>query len=241
MPNETTDLLLFPSTRIHPDTVSSEEFLRWAKSDLKGGGRRECGNALGNIKKAIHAKIDDLVFKTHARFGNNWNPLCGTETKLKILKMIGIEHGAVINLVTDRRNNYEHKYRVPKKTEVEAFLAIAELWLKNVRDAHSFQPVGIVGMKVTQLKVVTGGVCTVDFLRPALFRYFWDPKKILVTIESNGKKSIVPYSDFKWEELVKLEGRCIKKSFNHFTSVPRSQLTRVYKLYERWVAQRVGT
>ena len=90
MHHETTNLFLFPAARKHPDIVSAEEFLKWARSDLKGGGRRECGNALGNIKKALHAKIDDLIYRTHARYGNDWNPRCGTETKFSVLKRLAL-------------------------------------------------------------------------------------------------------------------------------------------------------
>lgn len=35
-------------------TINAIEFLLWAKTDLKGNDKRSIGNALGNIKKAIH-------------------------------------------------------------------------------------------------------------------------------------------------------------------------------------------
>jgi hypothetical protein len=204
MNHETTNLFLFPAAKKHPDIVSAEEFLKWARSDLKGGGRRECGNALGNIKKALHAQIDNLIYKTHARYGNNWDPRC--------------------------------EYSVPNKSEVEAYMEIAEMRLERVRDRYSFQPVGIVGLRLKELKVTSSAPCTVKFLKPGKMSYFWDTKKVLVTIDASGDKNEVPYSDYTWEELVNIEGKHIKRSYNGFITVPRSELTSVYKKYVRWIA-----
>ncbi len=44
--------------------IETNEFLAWAKSDIKAGEKRGRGNALGNIKKAIHSRIDEIIAST---------------------------------------------------------------------------------------------------------------------------------------------------------------------------------
>ena len=66
--------------------------------------------------------------------------------------------------------------------------------------------------------------------------YFWDPKKVLVTIDARGDKNEIPYSDYTWEELVNIEGKHIKRSYNDLITIRRSELTSVYKKYVRWIA-----
>ena len=230
-----TTLSLDPAIRRHPDSVESAEFLRWAKADLKGGGRRERGNALGNIKKALHAKIDDIIYFTHVRFAKDWDPKCGTVTKIKVLKILGIEHQVVVNLVTESRNNFEHKYRVPPQGQIEAYLSIAEMWLERVSERHSFLPVGITGLHVSSLTIASGIVSNIEFERPANVLYFWDPKKSLVKIGANGSAEFMKFNQYTWENLLRIESKFIKNSFGNFTGVRRSELTKVYNRYRVWL------
>ena len=44
--------------------VTPREFLEWANLDLKESDNRARGNALGNIKKSIHCRIDEIIYET---------------------------------------------------------------------------------------------------------------------------------------------------------------------------------
>ena len=66
----------------------SEKFLAWAKTDLKGSEKRARGNALSNIKKAIHSRIDEIINSTHIVYAKDWDPRIGTVDKLEILKKL---------------------------------------------------------------------------------------------------------------------------------------------------------
>src|SRR5438552_14088133 len=109
--------------RVDPKFVAPAEFLSWALTDLKGSGRRNLGNALGNIKRALHGKIDELVGRTRVQQCHDWkNRNTPTDDKLEVLKSLGIEHRAVLKLITESRNDFEHTYLLPSLTEVQAYL-----------------------------------------------------------------------------------------------------------------------
>lgn len=113
-------VLCYPPAKIDRNQVKPMEFLQWAKSDLNGGDKRSRGNALGNIKKAIHSRIDEIINKTIT-----------TEKKLKILKDLGIGRGDIANIITEHRNTYEHQYILPPLSTIRAYRDIAELWLNE--------------------------------------------------------------------------------------------------------------
>jgi hypothetical protein len=113
------------------DRVTPDDFLAWASRDLKGSDQRARGNAVGNIKRAIHCRLDQIIGVTHVEFCADWNSRCGTETKLSVLKRLGLSYQALLRLITDIRNLYEHKYLVPKLKQVRAYYDSAELWLKD--------------------------------------------------------------------------------------------------------------
>jgi len=93
--------------------IGPSDFLSWAKSDLKGGDKRSIGNALSNIKKAIHSRIDEIIGLTHVAYAKDWKYLISTEDKLAILKTIGIGYRSIVSIITKIRNDYEHKYILP--------------------------------------------------------------------------------------------------------------------------------
>ena len=125
-------VLCYPPVKIDRNQVKPNEFLKWAISDLKGGDKRSHGNALGNIKKAIHSRIDEIINSTHLVFCCDWKwKDITTEIKLKILKDLGIGRGDIARVITEERNTYEHRYILPSLSTIRAYREIAELWLNE--------------------------------------------------------------------------------------------------------------
>ena len=78
------------STIYNANFVSPNEFLEWAREDLEQSDRRAIGNAIGNLKKAIHCRMDEIINTTHIKYCKDWNPKSTTEIKLKVLNILGM-------------------------------------------------------------------------------------------------------------------------------------------------------
>lgn len=241
MDRKPTNLYLAPKIRRGPRFVSPRDFLMWAQSDLKGSDKRSCGNALGNIKKALHSKIDEIIWKTHVRYTRDWDPQCSTETKLKVLKKIGVEHREIVTLITNIRNRFEHKYFVPTKAEVSAYLGIADMWMERVKDRYNFQPVGLVGLVVKELLIVHSSagckISKVNFSNASKVEFFWNPKKAIVSIAPDGTKETIPYDSMSWEEILDREKKHIRSSYTNFQACGQAELTKVFRRYEKWIGR----
>ncbi len=112
--------------------IAPKEFLLWAKRDFKGGTKRSLGNTLGNIKKALHSRIDEIILSTHITYAKDWDwKKVNTKTKLSILKKLGIAYTSIAKEITDIRNKYEHQYILPPKDVIETRYDTAELWMNN--------------------------------------------------------------------------------------------------------------
>ena len=115
--------ICYPIRTLSNRLVSSQEFLSWAKSDLKGGDRRAMGNALSNIKKSIHSRIDEILSLSHLSFGKDWNSRATTDEKIALLKKLNIEHTSIVKIITKIRNTYEHQYILPSDlTDIRAIM-----------------------------------------------------------------------------------------------------------------------
>ncbi len=81
-------VICYPQPKLDKSQISPKEFLKWAKSDLKKSqDKRALGNALGNIKKAIHSRIDEIINSTHIVLGSGWDwQSFPANQKLNILK-----------------------------------------------------------------------------------------------------------------------------------------------------------
>jgi hypothetical protein len=130
-----------------PGRVKPGQFLTWAEKDLAGGDERGRGNALGNVKKALHSRVDEIIAKTHVRFTSDWHPKrVTTEQKLDVIRQLGMQHEAIIDVMTSDRNDYEHHYIVPSAQVVRAHLHAAQLWMEKSYAAYEFLPLGFGGL-----------------------------------------------------------------------------------------------
>jgi len=111
--------------------ISPDDFITWAKKDIKGGDRRSIANALTNTKRAIHARIDEILYALRVQYANDWPPSPKTSEKLKVLKRLSIPVTSIVEVLTKRRNDLEHSYFLPSLEQVRADVETADLWLEK--------------------------------------------------------------------------------------------------------------
>src|SRR5450759_3401261 len=191
------------------DRINSKEFLAWAETDLAAGDKRGRGNALGNVKRALHSRIDEIIAKTHVRFTRDWNPRqVKTERKLEILRELGVQHEAIIDVMTSDRNNYEHDYVLPQPRPIRAHLHAARLWLEKSYTAYEFWTIGFVGLPLLGIsgavrKANASGLGWVKFGKPQPVLFFWNQKKKLLKIRADGDEECQDFKSFDTKEMLK--------------------------------------
>ncbi len=232
--------------------ISAIEFLLWAKTDLKGNDRRSIGNALGNIKKTIHRRIDEMISKTHVPFAKDWSWFCKTDEKLKVLKRIGVEYRAIVNLITDIRNRYEHKYELPQLEEIRAYLEVTDLWLERSVKRYSFSPARIINLPVKAIKANTETkenpaiINEVVFDKASKVIFFDDEEKQIIFIDSTGKREVKTYSELTINEILDIEKEYFNTVFDdnyQFEMIHRITNANSYELfnsYVKWVLKIKG-
>lgn len=218
-----------------PDKVTPNEFLEWAKEDLETNSMHSIGNGLGNIKKAIHCRIDEIIDNTHIRQCKGWDKRTDTNTKLEALRILNIKYTAVVSLLTDIRNKYEHLYKLPTYRQAQGHLDTAEMWLSLSYENYSFHKIGIVNLKTNGFGVSGGpdGLkleqCKID--KDSNLDYLWESKKEIHEIK-NGKLTIIPMDTIEWQKMAKYEAKHIifsgTANKTQFFLTPRI-LTYIYK------------
>jgi hypothetical protein len=227
-----------------PDQVAPREFLAWAEKDLASGDKRGRGNALGNVKKALHSGVDEIIAKTHVRFTNDWNAKrVTTEQKLNIVRQLGVQHEAVVDVMTFDRNEYEHAYIVPPARIIQGHLHAAQLWLEKSYSTYEFSLLGFVGLPL--LGIYTGdkkpdgsNLGKVRFGKPQSVLFFDNAKKQLLTIKPDGLEEYKDFDSFDTKQMVALEAPHISGVLAGQSRLALSEASLVDMLerYRRWVA-----
>jgi len=223
------------SSSTNPRIIKPNEFLEWSKLDLEKDDNHAIGNAIGNMKRAIHCRIDEIINNTHIKFCSDWNKKAFIDKKIKVLKALDIPYSAIIRLLTDIRNSYEHKYLITEYDKAEAYQEIAELWIKNSYDNYSFNRIAITKLETKNFGVHSGasGIrlngCELE--ERFDFDYLWDNKKEIHEVK-NGVLKIIPMNTIPWEKMILYEKKHIQ--FTSLTNsaefcVPARIITRVYK------------
>ncbi|MCF8278082.1 MAG: hypothetical protein K9J17_15215 [Flavobacteriales bacterium] len=192
------------------NTVSAKEFLEWAKKDLENSDKHSIGNGIGNIKKAIHCRIDEIIDDTHIRHCEGWNKFASTDTKLEALRLLNFKFTAVVSLLTDIRNKYEHQYKLPEYREAQGFLDTAEMWLEMSYDKYSFNKLAIVGLKTTDFGVSYSNngtkLTSCKIVKSSSLDYIWDSKKEIHEIKK-GVRKIVHMNTIPWRTMAQYEAK----------------------------------
>jgi hypothetical protein len=229
-------VLCYPPKKPDRNQIKPTDFLYWAKLDLKGGGKRERGNALGNIKKAIHSRIDEIINSTHLIFGSDWNwKEIATEKKLSILTSIGVEGREIARIITEYRNTYEHRYILPPLDTIRAYRKIAELWLNETYKMHNFNRIGIFDLPVYE--VVTDGDEVKKIVLSNEYKniiYFWDRKKEYIKTSKDKIQTGKKLRTMNWKDILSVEKGCIKQLRNkEIYSLSQSNLTKIFNMYNK--------
>ncbi len=223
--------------------VSPKEFLDWAEKDLAAGDKRGQGNSLGNVKRALHSRIDQIIAKTHVQFTKDWNPKrMTTDQKLDIIRELGIQHEAIVDVLTAVRNDYEHDYVVPTARAIRAHLHAAQLWLEKSYAAYEFRSVGFAHLPL--LGIGTGAkrpngsaISIVRFGEPQRVVCFRVAMKCVLTIHPDGAEETVEFKSLSAKEMLQLEAPFIREALagGCSVSVDDPSLTDLLDRYREWV------
>jgi hypothetical protein len=228
-----------------PDRVKPHEFLTWAEKDLAGGDERGRGNALGNVKKALHSRLDEIIAKTHVRFTSDWHPKrVSTEQKFDVIRRLGMQYEAIIDVMTSDRNDYEHDYIVPTARVVRAHLHAAQLWIEKSYAAYEFLPLGFAGIPLSGIATgekrpngsVLGGI---RFGEPQLVLFFWNSKKGILTIKPDAVEEWRDFQSFNSKEMLRLEAPYIQRVLSGTSrlGLNEASLTDILECYRRWLKE----
>ena len=127
---------------VEPFDLSARDFLAFASGDIEDTSffekevksirteiRRRRVNALGNIKRAIDCRIEELLYcyclDAKSRH-QKWN----IPKKIRTLSIIGILAPGILRKISYLRNQLEHEFRMPSVEEVTDALDVAELFLE---------------------------------------------------------------------------------------------------------------
>jgi hypothetical protein len=224
--------------------IGPTDFLRWAKEDIRGGNPKNIANALSNTKRAIHARIDEILYALRIEYANDWPSNPQTSDKLKAIKQLKIPGTSNVELLTKRRNDLEHKYLLPSLDQVRADVETADMWLE--RSESYFRPsVVLMGLPVTSIGCsytsAKKSIFKTNFAKPEKVEFYWDAKREIVTLSASGTISRKNYCDHIWKELIRIQKKLYLSDNNHVVVPSISIATRLYKAYEGWVLGNRGS
>lgn len=115
-----------------PFPISSQEYLSFAKEDLKDSPPRGPVNALSNAKRALDARIDSVLIAfglLKAAKAKQWN----VPKKLSQIEKLGVVTPHVLTKLNSTRNLIEHEFHKPTLEQVEDFVDVVSLFHEATR------------------------------------------------------------------------------------------------------------
>lgn len=223
--------------------ITPDEFLTWAKQDIRGGGRRERANALTNAKRAIHGRIDQILLAVRVRYANDWPDRPKTSDKLNVLKKLNIPTTDIVDVLTRRRNDLEHFYLLPSTGQVRSDVQVTELWLKQSQ-TYLTATIVLAKLPVTSFSVSSSAktkkhTISATFASPEPITFFWDAKRKIITMFANGSTKEQNYNLLNWKDLVRYQKPYLFRG-SPFTVPSFPVATKIYKAYEKWVSGKRG-
>ncbi len=225
-------------TKSDKSRVTPDKFLTWAQQDIKGGGKRGIANALTNAKRALHARIDEILYSVRVRYANDWpkwpdKP--STSLKLKVLRRLNITTTAIAKVLTESRNDLEHAYKLPSQEQVQFYVQTARLWLNDSK-TYLHPPIVLAGLPIKTCVpspyVRTKKELTVGSTEKILF--FCDAKRKLIILKSDGTQSETSYDKFKWKDMIKNQQTYFYDS-NPLIVPSMSIASKIYREYKQLV------
>ena len=189
--------------------ITPDEFITWAEQDIKGGGKRGIANALTNAKRALHARIDEILYSVRVRYANDWCSRPDTNLNLKVLNRLNIPTTTIAKVLTDRRNDLEHAYILPSQEQVRFYVQTARLWLNDSK-SYLHTPIVLAGLPIKSC-VPSAYVRTkkkklsITFGPTEKILFFCDAKRELIVLKSEGTRSEKSYDKLGWKDLIRYQ------------------------------------
>lgn len=141
--------------------IMPEEFLEFAKNNIKTHTKQSTVDAIGNAKKAIESQIDLListlgfdykkfddkdsypVTKKYIKSNYIEENYDGIVPRIKLLNILGLAPSIIISEIRSLRNKVEHNYIVPSLDSVKKAIEIAELFINSSNRKFSYSPMAL--------------------------------------------------------------------------------------------------
>ncbi|MCB2297051.1 hypothetical protein [Clostridium tagluense] len=129
--------------------VKPEEFLEYAKDDIKLKEQKGLIDAMSNAKRAIECQIDSIIsilgydykifdsrnsYLETKKFIKEYfkeEVVDGLTDRIKLLQVLNIAPTFLISKIRNLRNKVEHEYIMPTYQEVKESIEIAELFINS--------------------------------------------------------------------------------------------------------------
>lgn len=224
--------------------ISPTDFLTWANEDIRGGNPKNIANALSNSKRAIHARIDEILYALRIQYAKDWPPNPQASHKLKAIKQLNIPGTSNVALLTKRRNDLEHSYLLPSLEQVRADVEIADMWLAESK-SYLKPAVVLIGLSVESIGFSSSAITkkstfSAKFAEPDKVEFYWDAKRKIVTVSKNGDISQKNYHDCSWKDMIRNQKKLYLSNDGSIVVPSISIATRLYKAYEKWVSGKRG-
>ena len=218
--------------------VSPAEFLQWAIADIGPGGRRGIASAVTNAKRAIHCRINEIIFPFRVSFANNWPLRPDTDLLLKVLRRAQVPSQSVVRLLTDQRNAFEHQYRLPTQQDARAAVEIADLWVNRCQD-HVRPRITIAGLPILSFRVTYDSkrhreTVQIQLNERGPVMFFSDRRRCIVKLGVNGSLAEIPYASLSWKEMIDLQRPYVRGRASGFLVSARLALP-IFRAYHRWI------
>ncbi len=122
--------------------ITPRIYFEYSIADLEDGNdNRHNINALANAKRALHFLVD-LLTKAFGIDNLNMKNKTNFPSKLQFCKDCGLTSPIILRKINKLRNITEHEYHIPKRSEVEDYVDIVELFLSSNEKFLNYFPVG---------------------------------------------------------------------------------------------------
>jgi len=134
--------------------VMPEEYLEFAKNNIRNSNLQSCIEGISNAKRAIECQIDLLIntlgydykkfdYPEVKEFINNYykEQQCdGLTNKLKLLNILGLAPTLIISNIRKLRNLIEHEYKKISYEDVKVAVEVADLFINSSNKKFSDSP-----------------------------------------------------------------------------------------------------
>lgn len=110
--------------------IKPNDFLNFARQDLKANYEHHLINSLTNVKRAIDCQIDSIFIALGLNTKKSESEYWNFPEKIDLLNKLGIISPDILQNINQQRNNLEHKYAKPKENEIKIAIDTAQLFIK---------------------------------------------------------------------------------------------------------------